>query len=77
MMIRESAVLVVIGVAVGGVLAWLTTGYAAALLFGLEPKDPVLFATAALALAALALAASFIPALRAARVDPTTALRSE
>ena len=77
MMIRESAVLVVIGLVIGAGLAWLTTGWAATLLFGLEPKDPVLFASAALALAAMALAASFIPALRASRLDPTTALRAE
>ena len=77
MMIRESAVLVVIGLVLGAGLAWLSTGWAATLLFGLEPRDPVLLVSAALALAALALVASFIPALRAARLDPTIALRSE
>ncbi len=77
MMIRESAMLVAIGLVIGAGLAWMTTGWAATLLFQLNPKDPVLLVTAALGLAALALTASFVPALRAARVDPTTALRSE
>ena len=77
MMLTESAVLVTIGVVVGLGLAIATTRWAATLLFDLSPTDPLLLAAAAGGLAAVALAASLVPAIRAARIDPTTALRSE
>jgi ABC-type lipoprotein release transport system permease subunit len=47
------------------------------LLFGVSPKDPVVFGLVAGVLVLVALAASWIPALRASRVDPNVALRSE
>jgi len=47
------------------------------LLFGLQPRDPVTFAAAALVLAVTAGAAALVPARRAARVDPVVALRQE
>ncbi len=47
------------------------------LLFGVEPSDPFTYAMVALVLAAAAIASCFIPALRALRVDPVTALREE
>jgi predicted permease len=77
MMLKESAVLVTIGLIAGLALAVATTKWAAALLFDLSPTDPLLLATGAAGLAAVALAASLVPAVRAARIDPTTALRSE
>ena len=55
----------------------LTTRWVVTLLFGLQPNEPALLVAAALGLAAVALGASLFPALRAARVSPTTALRSE
>ena len=47
------------------------------LLYGVAPRDPKTFAAATLILLGIALAASAVPAFRAARVDPLEALRSE
>ncbi len=60
-----------IGLAAAAALAWIMRG----ILFHLQPLDPLSFAGAALTLAAFALAACYIPARRATRVDPLTALR--
>jgi len=46
-------------------------------LYELSPNDPVTFATVAIVLAAVAMAACYIPSLRATRVDPMVALRNE
>jgi predicted permease len=77
LVMREAGRLLVLGTAVGTLLALAATRGAASLLFGLQPRDPVIFATAVLVLAATAGAAAFLPALRAARVDPMAALRQE
>jgi len=50
---------------------------ARALLFGLTPHDPLTLTTAAAALAATAALASYLPARRASRLEPTEALREE
>jgi ABC-type lipoprotein release transport system permease subunit len=47
------------------------------MLFGVQPRDPATFAAALVGIAAVSLAASLIPALRAASVDPMVALREE
>ena len=50
---------------------------ASTLLFGLEPGDPATLAMAAAGLGAVAMLASYLPALRASRLEPTEALREE
>ena len=65
------------GVAVGLAGAAGLTRFLAALLHGVSPTDPLTLGGAALTLLASALVASWLPARRAARVDPTTALRAD
>ncbi len=77
LVLREAGTLLAIGLAIGIVLAIAAATFARSLLFGLQPSDPVTIATAALGLAAVAAAASLIPAHRAATLDPVTALREE
>jgi predicted permease len=81
MVLREALVLVSIGVAIG-VPAALGLGRIASsrvpgLLFGLAPGDPLTISAATALLVVVAAIAAFLPALRAARVDPMVALRSE
>jgi putative ABC transport system permease protein len=66
-----------VGTASGLVIAALLAGSMRTFLFGVEPLDPVTFAGAALVLAVTAAAAAAIPSLRAVRVDPIAAFRSE
>jgi putative ABC transport system permease protein len=66
-----------IGVAAGLVLSAASTRFLRAFLHGVDPFDPVTFAGAALAWMVIALLASYVPALRAARVDPAVSLRYE
>jgi putative ABC transport system permease protein len=77
MIMWEAAVLLVVGLAVGSLLALGAARIAGSMLFGLGPGDPVTFTTALATLAAVALVASYIPARRATRVDPMVALRYE
>ena len=66
-----------VGLAIGTVLALAGGKAAASMLFGLKPWDVATFAMALLLLALVAVAASLLPAARAARSDPMAALRQE
>jgi putative ABC transport system permease protein len=66
-----------LGLGLGGVLALPLTGLLGKLLFGVGRFDPLTFAGVSIVLGLAALAATYLPARRAARVDPMTALRSE
>lgn len=77
MVVREAAVLLLFGT-IGGVLLALAAGkQAAAFLYGLKPWDPFTVGTAVIVLSAVAVTASLLPARRAARLEPTVALREE
>jgi ABC-type antimicrobial peptide transport system permease subunit len=66
-----------IGIVIGIAGALALSGYVRALLYGIEPTDPVTAIVAVAAIAGIALAACLIPARRAVRVDPMVALRAE
>ena len=65
------------GIVVGGIAAFGTTRVLSNLLFGVGPRDPYAFLLTPLFLLAVVVLASWIPAHQAARVDPSTALRSD
>lgn len=75
--VGRALVLTVAGVAVGVSAAWPLAASLERFLFEVRPHDPLVYATAAALLAACGVAAAFVPARRAARVDPVIALRAE
>jgi ABC-type antimicrobial peptide transport system permease subunit len=77
MVVAESLVPVLIGMAIGLAGAAALTRFIASMLYGVAPRDPLSLALAAAAMLAVALAAAAIPARRASRVQPMTALRYE
>ena len=77
MVMREAGLLLGAGVVVGLVASVAAARAARTLLFGLGPGDPSTLAMAAAGLGVVALLASYLPALRAARLEPTEALREE
>jgi predicted permease len=77
MILRESLVVCLAGVVIGLPLAFASMRLLRTMLFGLGPNDAVSFAAALVGITVVALAASLIPARRAASVDPLVALRNE
>ncbi len=77
MILRQGLALAVAGAALGLVGALIVSHLMAGLLFGVSPTDPLTFVGVTLVLTVVALAASYIPAMRAMRVDPLVALRYE
>jgi len=77
MFVRYGLAMACVGIACGLGAALALSRLLAALLFEVRPADPVTFAAVAAVLAAMAALASYLPARRAARVDPVEALRAE
>jgi putative ABC transport system permease protein len=77
LVLRRAAVLIGAGTCLGLTGSVLLVRFIAKLLFGTAPLDPLTFAAVPILLAAVALVASYIPARRATRIDPTVALRYE
>jgi ABC-type antimicrobial peptide transport system permease subunit len=77
MVMKETMLLVAIGMAIGLGAALATTRLITTLLYELSPNDPATIASAALLMAVAAAFAGYLPARRASRVDPMTALRCE
>jgi putative ABC transport system permease protein len=77
MVVRDAAGVALLGFAIGTAGAFIATRSLRTLLFGIEPGDPHTLGLAAIVLLVAALLASWVPAHRAARVDPMQALRTE
>ena len=77
MVLRQSIGVVAVGLAIGLAAAFVVTRAIANLIVGVKPTDPLTFATVILLLSAIALVACWIPARRATRISPLTALRYE
>jgi ABC-type antimicrobial peptide transport system permease subunit len=75
--LREGGRITAIGIGIGLLLTLGAGQFLQSLLYGVNSIEPVVLVTAPLILLAASLLASYIPALRATRVDPTVALRSE
>jgi putative ABC transport system permease protein len=77
LILSEGTLVILIGLAVGLAASVSSTRFLSSLLFGVTATDPLTFAGVIILLALVALAACYIPARRAAKVDPMVALRYE
>jgi ABC-type antimicrobial peptide transport system permease subunit len=77
LVLRQGMVLTFIAVALGWAAAWMLSKLAASFLYGIQPHDVLTFVVVPPILFTIAMAACWIPARRAASIDPMQALRSE
>ncbi len=77
LVVKDGAKLAVAGLAIGAIAAAAVTRFMKSLFFGVTSTDPATFVSVVILLMMVALLACYVPAHRAARVDPTVALRYE
>jgi predicted permease len=77
LVLRRSMILVGLGLAIGGVMAWFAVSLSRTYIFGVQAHDAVNFAAVGLVLVLASLTAAWLPARRAASIDPMQALRTE
>jgi ABC-type antimicrobial peptide transport system permease subunit len=77
MVLRQAVLMGVIGVGIGVIGSCFATKALESLVFGITPRDPGTFGAVALLLLSVAFVAALVPAWRATRVDPSSALRAE
>jgi ABC-type antimicrobial peptide transport system permease subunit len=77
LVVRQGMTLVVVAVALGWPAAWMLAKLASSFLYGIPVHDAITFATVPVVLACVALIACWLPARRAASINPTDALRTE
>jgi putative ABC transport system permease protein len=75
--LRHGLILAAVGIGIGMIAAAAATRVMTALLFGVSALDPLTYVAVAVALGGTALMASYLPAMRATRIDPAVALRTE
>jgi ABC-type antimicrobial peptide transport system permease subunit len=75
--LREAGLLAILGVVIGLPLALVLSRVLSAVVFGIAPFDPATMIGSGLVLLVVAMAAAWLPARRAARIDPMAALRRE
>jgi ABC-type antimicrobial peptide transport system permease subunit len=77
LILRRALLLVGAGLAIGGALAWFAATVTRSYIFGVQAHDALTFTAVVIVLAAASLIAAWLPARRAASIDPNLALRSE
>jgi putative ABC transport system permease protein len=77
MILRRASILTAVGLGIGLLLAFGLTHMTANLLFGVRPDDPVVFTSITVVIALIAIGSSWVPARRAARIEPMAALHDE
>jgi ABC-type antimicrobial peptide transport system permease subunit len=77
LIVRQGMVLAVIAMMLGWPAAWLLSRLASSFLYGIQPHDSLTFTVVPVFLAGVALVACWLPARRAASIDPVQALRTE
>jgi ABC-type antimicrobial peptide transport system permease subunit len=77
MILRDAAVLLLAGVAIGSISALASASILKSMLYGIGPRDPLVMAVVCTVIASVGFVAAYIPARRAAGVDPMVALRYE
>jgi putative ABC transport system permease protein len=75
LVLARVVILLAIGVAAGAVVSAWASRFVAALLYGLQPRDPATLVASAMVLAGVSLLAGWLPAYRASRIDPAEVLR--